>query len=121
MGYKPNSHNLPIFWSCLQVGHANNLVGLDGAQSKHTLGPAAAEEGAVGDEPTPQLAYRGAAKQRGDVGHAHKDLQDDVVRERGGRLDSHHRCVLVLGICRISDSVPNRLLFQLLPGLVFTV
>ena len=37
MGYKPNSHNLPIFWSCLQVGHANNLVGLDGAQSKHTL------------------------------------------------------------------------------------
>ena len=36
-GTKPNSHNLSIFWSCLQVGHANNLVGLDGAQSKHTL------------------------------------------------------------------------------------
>jgi hypothetical protein len=34
MGYNPNTHELPILWLCHVFGHANILVGLDGAQSK---------------------------------------------------------------------------------------
>jgi hypothetical protein len=35
-GYNPNNMTLPIFWSCPWFGHAKNLVGLVGAQTKRT-------------------------------------------------------------------------------------
>jgi hypothetical protein len=36
-GYNPNNKTLPKFWSCPWFGHAKILVGLVGAQTKHTL------------------------------------------------------------------------------------
>lgn len=54
------------------------------------LRPAAAEEGALGDEPLPPLASRGAPEQGGDVvGHEQQYLEDDVVREKAGRRLFH--------------------------------
>jgi hypothetical protein len=35
-GCNPNNNDLPKFWLCLRIGHANILVGLVGAQTKHT-------------------------------------------------------------------------------------
>jgi hypothetical protein len=35
-GYNPNNKTLPKFWSCPWFGHAKFLVGLVGAQTKHT-------------------------------------------------------------------------------------
>jgi hypothetical protein len=38
-GYNPNNKTLPKFWSCPWFGNAKNLVGLVGAQTKHTPTP----------------------------------------------------------------------------------
>jgi hypothetical protein len=52
---------------------------------EYVLRPATEEERGVGDEGSPRLARHRAAEERDDVvGDARQDLEDDLLRERGG-------------------------------------